>query len=91
MDMKSQEMADVIRSHTINVKDADILLVEVGSEDYQPSIDDMDQLSELFLSALDEQEKDACPVVVVVNRCVDIKAQALKIQEAIDLVEKRGE
>jgi hypothetical protein len=68
----------------------EILLVEVGGPDFIPTQDEMEEISDLFLAAVNEAGSD-CPAVVVLNRTVDVEARAMKLQEVLDLVAELNE
>ncbi len=68
----------------------EILIVEVGGSDFDPSQKDLDDISDLFVVALDGSESP-CPAVVILNRNAEAGVRALKIQEAIDLVAEMKE
>lgn len=64
----------------------EIFLVEVGGPDFVPSVDDLEEISKLFMTALEEAGCD-CPAVVVLNRELDTKVRSLKIlQKVIDTI-----
>ncbi len=69
----------------------EILIVEVGGPDFEPSEEELEEIAGFFMTALGGA-KSLCPAVVTLNRGADVKARALKIEEAIDLVaEMKGE
>lgn len=74
-------------SQALDLKDAEIVLVEVGSDDFIPTQDELEDLSELFRTALDEAES-SYKAILVLPRRINAKARGLKIQEAIDLAKQ---